>query len=280
MSETVQYLREYLKSDPTHQAVEAGELVRRILIDAITADASDIHIEPWESSLCVRIRCNGVLQELVHLPLEFMDKIFGVFKVKAQLVTYQNDLPQEGHVPGEADLGGVEQRVSIFPTARGGKIVVRLFDPSNRSFDLNTLGFDDETLLATKKLLTKPSGLLLLTGPTGSGKTTAMYSALCYIYGKHGSTISMASVEDPVEFNLQMIAQAQVNNVKGFTYPVALRSLMRQDPQVIMIGEIRDAETAQIAVQAGLTGHLVISTIHSGSTAGVFARMINMNIEP
>ena len=121
MSETVQYLRQYLQNDPTQQAVEAGELVRRILIDAITADASDIHIEPWESSLCVRIRCNGVLQELVHLPLEFMERIFGVFKVKAQLVTYQNYLPQEGHVPGEVDLGGVEQRVSIFPTARGRK---------------------------------------------------------------------------------------------------------------------------------------------------------------
>ncbi|MDQ6632739.1 MAG: Flp pilus assembly complex ATPase component TadA, partial [Verrucomicrobiota bacterium] len=129
-------------------------------------------------------------------------------------------------------------------------------------------------------LLTKPSGLILLTGPTGSGKTTAIYSALYHLVQKHGTAISIATVEDPVEFSLPMIAQAQVNLGQEFTYPKALRSLMRQDPQVIMVGEIRDPETAAIAVQAGLTGHLVISTIHSGSTAGVFARMINMDIEP
>jgi type II secretory ATPase GspE/PulE/Tfp pilus assembly ATPase PilB-like protein len=163
---------------------------------------------------------------------------------------------------------------------RGEKIVVRLFDPSNRSFDLATLGFDEETQRSFLKLLSRPSGLLLLTGPTGSGKTTAIYSALYHIVQRSGVTMSIATVEDPVEFNLPMISQAQINNTQDFTYPKALRSLMRQDPQVIMVGEIRDPETANIAVQAGLTGHLVISTIHSGIAVGVFARLINMDIEP
>lgn len=276
MSETVRYL----ESESARHDIEIGVLVKYLLFDAIQAGASDIHIEPWESTLVVRVRLNGVLQELVHLPLELMDKISGRFKVMANLITYQSDIPQEGHAPGDPELGGVEQRISIFPTTRGEKIVVRLFDPSNRSFDLAGLGFDDETLEKFKKLLSKPSGLILLNGPTGSGKTTAIYSALCHMINKHGSTISIATVEDPVEFNLPMISQAQVNKAKEFSYPVALRSLMRQDPQVIMVGEIRDPETANIAVQAGLTGHLVISTIHSGSTAGVFARMINMDMEP
>jgi len=200
--------------------------------------------------------------------------------VMANLVSYQTGLPQEGHASTGPDMGGVELRISVFPTTRGEKIVIRLFDPSNRSFDMATLGFDDETLKALTSLLAKPSGLILLTGPTGSGKTTAIYSALYHIVQRNGVTVSIATVEDPVEFNLPMISQAQINTAQDFTYPKALRSLMRQDPQVIMVGEIRDPETASIAVQAGLTGHLVISTIHSGIAAGIFARLINMDIEP
>jgi type II secretory ATPase GspE/PulE/Tfp pilus assembly ATPase PilB-like protein len=276
VSETLRYLQ----SESTETGVEIGTLVKYLLMDAVKARASDIHIEPWESTLVVRIRLNGVLTELVHLPLELMEKIVGRFKVLASLVTYQTGLPQEGHVPADPELGGIEQRISIFPTVRGEKIVVRIFDPSHRSFDLGALGFDDDVLQAFLKLIIKPSGLILLTGPTGSGKTTAIYSALYTLVQRAGSSMSIATVEDPVEFNLPMVAQAQVNLAHEFDYPRALRSLMRQDPQVIMVGEIRDAETASIAVQAGLTGHLVISTIHSGSTAGVFARLMNMNIEP
>ena len=276
MSETLQYLQ----SQTTGTEVEIITLVKYLLLDAVKARASDIHIEPWESTLVVRIRLNGVLSELVHLPLEWMEKISGRFKVLANLVTYQTGLPQEGHAPADPELGGIEQRISIFPTVRGEKIVVRIFDPSHRSFDLGSLGFDDDVLQQFLKLITKPSGLILLTGPTGSGKTTAIYSALYTLVQRAGSTISIATVEDPVEFNLPMVAQAQVNLAQEFDYPRALRSLMRQDPQVIMVGEIRDPDTAAIAVQAGLTGHLVISTIHSGSTAGVFARLMNMGIEP
>jgi type II secretory ATPase GspE/PulE/Tfp pilus assembly ATPase PilB-like protein len=276
MSETLRYLQ----SESAGTGLEIATLVKYSLLDAVNARATDIHIEPWESTLAVRLRLNGVLTELVHLPLDLMEKVSGRFKVLANLVTYQTGLPQEGHAPADPELGGVEQRISIFPTTRGEKIVVRIFDPSSRSFDLATLGFEEDILSEFTKLVSRPNGLILLTGPTGSGKTTAIYSALYMLVQKHGASISIATVEDPVEFSLPMIAQAQVNLAQEFDYPRALRSLMRQDPQVIMIGEIRDAETANIAVQAGLTGHLVIRTIHSGSTAGVFARMINMNIEP
>ncbi len=276
MSQTIQYLQ----SESAEQGIEIGVLVNFLLLDAINAGASDIHIEPWESTLVVRIRLSGVLTELVHLPLELMEKISGRFKVMASLISYQTGLPQEGHASAGAELGGVELRISVFPTVRGEKIVVRLFDPSNRSFEMSSLGFDEETLKTLTGLLARPSGLLLLTGPTGSGKTTAIYSALYHIVQRAGPAVSISTVEDPVEFNLPMISQAQMNPAQDFTYPKALRSLMRQDPQVIMVGEIRDAETASIAVQAGLTGHLVISTIHSGIAAGVFARLINMEIEP
>jgi type II secretory ATPase GspE/PulE/Tfp pilus assembly ATPase PilB-like protein len=276
----VNHTLQYLQSDSAEHNIEIGHLVNCILLDSIGAGASDIHIEPWENTLVVRIRLNGVLSELVHLPLDLMDKVSGRLKVMASLISYQTGLPQEGHASAGPDLGGVELRISVFPTVRGEKIVIRLFDPSNRSFELSALGFDEETLKTFVHLLTRPSGLLLLTGPTGSGKTTAIYSALYHIVQRNGPAVSISTVEDPVEFNLPMISQAQINPAQDFTYPKALRSLMRQDPQVIMVGEIRDPETAGIAVQAGLTGHLVISTIHSGIAAGVYARLINMDIEP
>jgi general secretion pathway protein E len=277
---TVSETLRYLQSDSAKAEPEIPTLVKYLLMDAVAAKASDIHIEPWESTLAVRLRLNGVLTELVHLPLEWMERISGRFKVLGNMVTYQVGLPQEGHAPADPELGGCEQRISIFPTTRGEKIVVRIFDPSNRSFDLSTLGFDDDVLQEFLGLINKPSGLILLTGPTGSGKTTTLYSAVYTLVRRSGPAISIATVEDPVEYNLPMVAQAQVNLAQEFTYPRALRSLMRQDPQVIMVGEIRDPETAAIAVQAGLTGHLVLSTIHSGSTSGVFARLMNMNIEP
>ncbi|MFM7101478.1 MAG: GspE/PulE family protein [Verrucomicrobiota bacterium] len=276
MNETVRYLQS-LAADGE---IDVPRLVDCLVIDAVRAGASDIHIEPWESSIVVRVRLSGVLNELVHLPLDLMDKLAGRLKVMANLVAYQTEVPQEGRASTFPEAGNVELRISTFPTVRGEKIVLRIFDPRNRSFNLDELGFEADTLEQFKGLVARPNGLVLLTGPTGSGKTTAIYASLFHLIERHGPRISIATVEDPVEFNLPMISQSQCNAARDYTYPVALRSLMRQDPQVIMIGEIRDAETAQIAVQAGLTGHLVLSTIHSGSTAGVFARLINMGIEP
>jgi type II secretory ATPase GspE/PulE/Tfp pilus assembly ATPase PilB-like protein len=262
------------------QGAEVSVLVNCLVQDATHLGASDLHIEPWENSIAVRARVNGVLTELAHLPLDLLDKISMRFKVMSNLVTYQAGLPQDGTAAGGPELDNVQLRVSIFPTTRGEKIVVRLFDPRDRRFDLATLGFEDSTLSKLVHLLRRTSGLLLFTGPTGSGKTSTMYSALCYIMNRDGASISISTVEDPVEFNLPMVSQTQINPAQEFTYAVALRSILRQDPQVVMVGEIRDAETAAIAVQAGLTGHLVISTIHSGLAAGAFTRLINMEIEP
>ena len=274
------YTDEYLRSDSAAQQLEIPVLVNCMAQDAIQLGASDLHIEPWEAAIAVRARVNGVLVEVAHLPLELLDKISMRFKVMANLVTYQAGMPQDGAAIGGPELDGVQLRVSIFPTTRGEKIVVRLFDPRDRRFDLNTLGFDDSTLKGLVRLLKRPSGLLLFTGPTGSGKTNTMYSALCHITQRDGSSVSISTDEDPVEFNLPMVSQTKINPAQEFTYAVALRSIMRQDPQVVMVGEIRDPETAAIAVQAGLTGHLVLSTIHSGVSAGAFTRLINMEIEP
>lgn len=274
------YTAQYLQSEMAQREFEVSILVNCLVQDAIRVGASDLHIEPWESSICVRARVNGVLTEIVHLPLELLDKISMRFKVMANLVTYQAGTPQDGTAVGGPELDNVQLRISIFPTTRGEKVVVRLFDPRDRRFELPALGFEDSTLEGLLRVLKRTSGLLLFTGPTGSGKTSTMYSALCHIVQRDGSQLSLSTVEDPVEFNLPMISQTQINPAQHFTYAVALRSILRQDPQVIMVGEIRDAETAAIAVQAGLTGHLVISTIHSGVSAGAFTRLINMEIEP
>jgi len=274
------YTIEYLQSEAAAQGLEVSVLVNCLVQDAIRLGASDLHIEPWEDSIAVRARVNGVLTEVAHLPLELLDKISMRFKVLANLVTYEAGMPQDGVAIGGPELEGVQLRISIFPTTRGEKIVVRLFDPRDRRFELATLGFEDSTLQGLLRVLKRSSGLLLFTGPTGSGKTSTMYSSLCYIMQRDGVSVSISTVEDPVEFNLPMVSQTQINPAKDFTYAKALRSIMRQDPQVIMVGEIRDPETAAIAVQAGLTGHLVISTIHSGVAAGAFTRLINMEIEP
>lgn len=274
------YTEQYFQSDGAAQELEIPVLVNCMVQDAIHLAASDLHIEPWEKAIAIRARVNGVLTEIAHLPLELLDKISTRFKVMANLVTYQAGMPQDGAAVCGPELDNVQLRISIFPTIRGEKVVARLFDPRDRRFDLNALGFDETTLNGLLKLLKHSSGLLLFTGPTGSGKTSTMYSALCHVMQREGTAISLSTVEDPVEFNLPMVSQTQVNPAQDFTYATALRSLMRQDPEVIMVGEIRDPETAAIAVQAGLTGHLVISTIHSGVSAGAFTRLINMQIEP
>ena len=274
------YTEQYLQSEMAAQGLEVSVLVNCLVQDAIRLGASDLHIEPWETAISVRARVNGVLTEVAHLPLDLMDKISMRFKVMSNLVTYQAGTPQDGTAVGGPELDGVQLRVSIFPTTRGEKIVVRLFDPRDRRFDLSTLGFEDSTLQGLLRVLKRTSGLLLFTGPTGSGKTSTMYSSLCYSMQRDGTSVSISTVEDPVEFNLPMVSQTQINPAQEFTYAIALRSIMRQDPQVVMVGEIRDPETASIAVQAGLTGHLVLSTIHCGVSAGAFTRLINMEIEP
>ncbi len=270
----------YLQSLRSVIEADISTLVDYIVHDAVQSGASDIHFEPWQESMAVRIRVTGQLIEMVHLPSELRERIAGRFKVMASLASHLSGVPQDGKVNMGPEFGNVQLRVSIFPTVLGEKVVCRIFDPTSRSFDIDKLGLDPETKEKFIQLVNKPNGLILLTGPTGSGKTTAIYCALHYLLGKHGTAVSIASVEDPVEVPIPTVSQAQLNPAMDFTFAGALRSLMRQDPQIIMVGEIRDPETAGIAVQAGLTGHLVISTVHSGTTAGVFARLINMGIEP
>ena len=270
----------YLQSLRSVIEADISTLVDYIVHDGVQSGASDIHFEPWQESMAVRIRVTGQLIEMVHLPSELKEKIAGRFKVMASLASHLSGVPQDGKVNMGPEFGNVQLRVSIFPTVLGEKVVCRIFDPTTRSFDIEKLGLDPDTKERFISLINKPNGLILLTGPTGSGKTTAIYSALHYLLGKHGTAVSIASVEDPVEVPIPTVSQAQLNPAQDFTFAGALRSLMRQDPQIIMVGEIRDPETAGIAVQAGLTGHLVISTVHSGTTAGVFARLINMGIEP
>jgi type II secretory ATPase GspE/PulE/Tfp pilus assembly ATPase PilB-like protein len=275
------YTTHYLQSESVAQGeVEIIVLVNCLVQDAIRLKASDLHIEAWENGIAVRARVNGVLVDVATLPSGLMDKISARFKVMANLPTHQVGLPQDGTALGGPELEGVQLRISIFPTTRGDKIVARLFDSRDRRFDLAALDLEESTVTGLKRVLKRTSGLLLFTGPTGSGKTSTMYSSLCHIMERNGTSISISTVEDPVEFNLPMVSQTQINPAQEFTYAVALRSIMRQDPEVIMVGEIRDPETAAIAVQAGLTGHLVISTIHSGVSAGAFTRLINMDIEP
>jgi len=197
---------EYLQSADSVESLEITHLVDLMISDAIESGASDIHIEPWDASLVVRIRLNGVLQELLHLPVDLMEKVGGRLKVMANLVSYEMDRPQEGHAQTGQEMGGVELRMSFFPVVRGNhqggvlrgeKIVIRIFDPNRRSFNLDDLGFEASTLDTMKQLLSKPSGMILLTGPTGSGKTTAIYAALTHLVEKHGPAISISTVEDP-----------------------------------------------------------------------------------
>ena len=276
MSTAEQYLE---AQAATGEDVDVPVMVNHVIQDSIDRGASDIHIEPWEDMTGVRVRVNGVLQWLVGIPADHHPNICGRFKVMANLESHTTGLPQDGKAAPE-EFGGVQLRVSIFPTVYGEKIVCRIFNPDAKVFDISKLGFDDETLAKFKELAAKPTGLILLTGPTGSGKTTAIYAAIGFILEKHGNAVAISSVEDPVEQNLDWVNQSSLNPARGYTYPSALRSLMRQDPEIIMVGEIRDEETAEIAINAGMTGHLVISTIHSGTTSGTFARLINMDIEP
>jgi len=258
-------------------AIRAVDVVLRHAIDN---RASDIHLEPWEDCLSVRYRIDGLLHEAARLPIQHYPKILGRVKVVARMLTYQKDMPQDGRIDPEATACGKAMRVSTFPTVYGEKIVIRVLDADPSLFSLEALGFRAEVVAALRVIVGRPQGTLLLTGPASSGKTTTIYALLKEIINARTTAAHVVTIEDPVEYRLGRVAQTEVNPHVGFTFDAALRSLMRQDPEVIMIGEIRDLETARVAIQAGLTGHLVISTIHSGTAAGVFTRLLDMGVEP
>ena len=262
---------------------DAGEapvvrLVNLVLVDAIKRGASDIHIEPYEKEFRVRYRIDGVLYEIMTPPLRLRNAIVSRIKIMAELDIAERRLPQDGRI--KLVLGGqkeVDFRVSILPTLFGEKVVLRILDKSNLQLDMTKLGFEPEQLGVFKDNIHQPFGMVLVTGPTGSGKTTTLYSALSEL---NKSTENISTAEDPVEFNLAGINQCQMKDDIGLNFSAALRSFLRQDPDIIMVGEIRDFETAEIAIKAALTGHLVLSTLHTNDAPSTINRLLNMGVEP
>jgi type IV pilus assembly protein PilB len=254
------------------------KLVNLILTDAIKKKASDIHIEPYEKSFRVRYRIDGVLYEVMKPPIKLKAAITSRIKIMAELDIAERRLPQDGRIkiklPGGKDM---DYRVSCLPTLFGEKIVCRLLDKSNLQLDMTKLGYDEQPLKWFKEAIHKPFGMVLVTGPTGSGKTVSLYSALAEL---NDTSLNISTAEDPVEFNFAGINQVHMHEEIGLNFAAALRSFLRQDPDIIMIGEIRDFETAEIGIKAALTGHMVLSTLHTNDAPSTISRMLNMGIEP
>lgn len=253
------------------------KMVNLIIMDAIRKQASDIHIEAYEKSFRIRYRLDGVLQEAMRPPVKMKAAIVSRLKIMANLNIAEKRLPQDGRIKVLTPQGqSAEFRVSILPTLFGEKIVMRFLDKSALKMDMSVLGIDADILTSIQEVLARPFGMFLVTGPTGSGKTTTLYSGLMEL-NKEGVNIS--TVEDPVEFSMSGINQVHVNEQIGLTFSSVLRSFLRQDPDIILVGEIRDGETAQIAVKAALTGHLVLSTLHTNDAPSTITRLLNMGVE-
>ena len=253
-------------------------LVNLILVDAIRRGASDIHIESYEKMFRVRYRIDGVLHEMMRPPLKLRNAIVSRVKIMSQLDIAERRLPQDGRIKLKlADGKECDFRVSVLPTLFGEKVVMRLLDKGNLQTDMTKLGFDPDELAKFKHAIHQPFGMVLVTGPTGSGKTTTLYSALTEL---NKVTENVSTAEDPVEFNLEGINQVQMNDTIGLNFASVLRSFLRQDPDILMVGEIRDFETAEIGIKAALTGHLVLSTLHTNDAPATISRLLNMGVEP
>ncbi len=255
----------------------AVKLVDSLINEAISYKASDIHIEPFEQNVRVRYRIDGALHERAEFPIDFHPAICARLKILAKINIAERRLPQDDHIDMTVNNIKYDFRVSTFPTVYGEKIVIRILDKSSFDFSREELGFTKKESIYVDKILSHPFGIVLLTGPTGCGKTTTLYSFLKEL---NKETVNIVTVEDPVEYTLPGINQTQVNPKADLTFAKALRSILRQDPNIIMIGEIRDEETAQIAIRAAITGHLVLSTLHTNDAPGSINRLIDMGIEP
>ncbi len=272
-----QTLYDFQKIEEMAEGSPIINLVNMIILKAIRDKASDIHIEPDKKKLRVRYRVDGILYEVMTQKIGIHPAIVSRLKVMANLDIAERRLPQDGRIQVVVEGRTVDLRFSSMPGILGEKVVLRILDKRNVILDLNQLGFSEETLSTLKRLLKLPYGLILVTGPTGSGKTTTLYAAMNYL---NSIEKNIVTIEDPVEYQMEIINQNQVRESIGLTFPVILRHTLRQDPDIIMVGEIRDKETAEIAIQASLTGHLVLSTLHTNDSPSAVTRLLDMGIEP
>jgi type IV pilus assembly protein PilB len=271
-------LSDLTKSSESAPIIKVSNL---ILIEALKAGASDIHVEPYEKEFRVRFRVDGILHNIMALPMRTRDPLISRLKIMAKLDISEKRLPQDGRIKirlrVEERSRDLDLRVSSVPTHFGEKVVMRLLDKSKLQLDMTQLGFDQDPLRRFKDAIDRPYGIVLVTGPTGSGKTNTLYSAIAAL---NDPTVNIMTAEDPIEFNLAGINQVQMKEQIGLTFASALRSFLRQDPDIILVGEVRDFETAEIAVKAALTGHLVLSTLHTNDAPSTINRLMNMGIEP
>jgi type IV pilus assembly protein PilB len=256
-------------------------LVNVLLVDALRRGASDIHIEPYEKELRIRFRIDGVLYDVMHPPLKMRDALISRLKIMSKLDISEKRLPQDGRIKIKVKVDArsreLDFRVSTLPTLFGEKVVLRLLDKENLMLDMTKLGFEPQSLEKFQRNIARPYGMVLVTGPTGSGKTNTLYSALQSL---NTTETNIMTAEDPVEFNLAGVNQVQMKEQIGLNFAAALRSFLRQDPNIILVGEVRDFETAEIAIKAALTGHLVLSTLHTNDAPSTISRLMNMGIEP
>ncbi len=270
---------ELAATSPAEAANEVSivKLVDALLSEALEARASDVHLEPDGEHTRVRFRIDGVLHEIKLLPIGLHEALSCRIKILAKLDIAEHRLPQDGHIPMTLDGHAVDLRISTYPTVSGENVVIRLLDQAAVALTLTDLGLAAETLEPIERIIQRPHGMILVTGPTGSGKTTTLYAALAQI---NSMAKNIMTIEDPVEYHVPLIRQTQINVKAGVTFAAGLRSILRQDPDVIMVGEIRDQDTAEIAMHAALTGHLVFSTLHTNDAVGAVARLYDMRVEP
>ncbi len=286
-AEDIQLLAEEdvsLDAEALKQSSEEAPIIRLvnyILVDSLRSSASDVHIEPFERELRVRFRVDGVLKTVMNAPIKLKDAMTSRIKIMAKLNISEKRVPQDGRIRIRTQLDGkareIDFRVSVLPTLFGEKVVLRVLDKQNLMFDLMKLGFEAESMKKFERAIHKPFGMVLVTGPTGSGKTNTLYSAISQL---NKPETNIMTAEDPVEFNLLGINQVQIFEQVGLSFAAALRSFLRQDPNIILVGEVRDVETAEIAIKASLTGHMVLSTLHTNDAPTTISRLLNMGIEP